>query len=262
MIEAQDLGFAVGGHTILKGIDLALTPGRFHVIIGQSGAGKSTLMRLLSGELAPAEGRVRLNGRDPRALPPAELARQRAVLSQATRMAFPFTVYEVVRLGLEGGFSGISPRDRETAIRQTLARVGLGGYERRMYQTLSGGEQQRVQLARVLVQVHEPVMGGCSRILFLDEPTSSLDLRHQITILDQAAGFVARGGTVVAVLHDVNLAARYGEHVIALRHGRLLQQGEPAQCITPQAISAIFDIDLCVNRVPETAPGFVLPFPA
>ena len=140
---------------------------------------------------------------------PWESAALRAVLPQQTALSFPFTVREIVRLGMLDGRSGVLAGEAERLPDRALARVDLDGFAGRFYQELSGGEQQRVQLARVLCQVWAPVLEGAPRYLFLDEPVSSLDIKHQLIIMDIARDFARRGGGVVAILHDLNLTAMY-----------------------------------------------------
>ena len=261
VILASDVAFTVRGKPILSPMSASFSRGRFYALVGQSGAGKSTLLRLLSGEEAPSCGGVFLDGSPLGSLSPAHLSRRRAVLSQAHRLAFPFLVAEVVRLGLEaGGFTG-GEAAYAAMTDELLTLVGLRGFERRSYNSLSGGEQQRVHMARVLGQVG-PYGNAAGQVLLLDEPTSSLDLKHQIEILNLAADFAARGGLVLAVLHDINLASRFADEVIAIKAGRLVAHGAPEDVLCEAGICEIFDVALCVNRTPLCRRPFVLPFPA
>ena len=261
VLQAQDIAFAIRGRSILSPMSARFFCGRFYALVGQSGAGKSTLLRFLSGEQAPSCGAVLLDGIPLGAHAPAHLSRRRAVLSQAHRLAFPFLVEEVVRLGLEAGGlaggQGVFTRMTD----ELLTLVGLKGFARRSYNSLSGGEQQRVHMARVLAQVG-PQGDARGQILLLDEPTSSLDLKHQIEILNLAADFASRGGVVLAVLHDINLASRFADEVIAIKGGRLVAQGAPSEVLCEAGICEIFDVALCVNRTPACRRPFVLPFPS
>ena len=148
---------------------------------------------------------------------PPELAAVRAVLPQATALSFPFTVREIVKLGLVGGRSGVAAGGADRLPEQALARVDLDGFSGRFYQELSGGEQQRVQLARVLCQVWAPVLDGKPRYLLLDEPVSSLDIKHQLIIMNIARDFARSGGGVIAILHDLNLTAMFADRIFVMQ---------------------------------------------
>ena len=198
MIEARDVGVALSGKRIVSDVDFEIRPGEMAAIVGPNGSGKTTFLKALSGDL-PYRGSISLNGRELSTLKPWAAAAMRAVLPQATALSFPFTVREVVKLGLLGGRSGALAGEQERLPERALARVDLDGFGGRFYQELSGGEQQRVQLARVLCQVWAPVLEGRPRYLFLDEPVSSLDIKHQLIIMNIAREFARRGGGVVAV---------------------------------------------------------------
>jgi iron complex transport system ATP-binding protein len=206
MIEASGLSVCFGKTPILRDVAFSAEAGAVTAIVGPNGSGKTTLMRALTGDLA-YKGRVEINGHDLSSLKSWQLAAMRAVLPQAATLSFPFTVREIVRLGLVSGRSGARNGEAETIAEQALARVDLAGFAGRFYQELSGGEQQRVQLTRVLCQVWRPVLDGVPRFLFLDEPVSSLDVRHQLVIMRIAREFAQAGGGVVAILHDLNLTA-------------------------------------------------------
>lgn len=255
MIEARKLSVAIGGNTIVSDVEFSARAGSVTVIIGPNGSGKTTLLKALSGDLRYS-GSILLNGREISAMRPAEQAARRAVLPQATMLSFPFTVHEIVVLGISGGIAG---RPDASLVDQALARVDLAGFAGRYYQELSGGEQQRVQFARVLCQVWLPVLEGRPRWLLLDEPVSSLDIRHQLALLDIARHYAASGGGVIAILHDLNLAAIYGDVVIAMRDGRIQANGTPSQVISSSLLEQVFDCRLAVGEAPPSGIPFVLP---
>ncbi|MFP4451701.1 MAG: heme ABC transporter ATP-binding protein [Rhodosalinus sp.] len=262
MLDARDLTVHLGKRCILQDLAFRAVPGEVTVILGPNGSGKTTLMRALTGEI-PAEGRITLDGTDPRSLRPWQLAQRRGVLAQFARLAFPFTVLEVVRLGAEAaGEAGTAASHRARA---ALARVDLSGYEARFYQELSGGEQARVQLARVLAQVWEPRDGDGPRWLFLDEPVASLDVAHQLQVMELAGDYARRGGGVVAVMHDLTLTALFADHVVLLDQGRVAASGPPRQVMDPERLAQVYGcrIDtihaeapdrLIVTPVPRAAP--------
>ncbi|MBN9222210.1 MAG: heme ABC transporter ATP-binding protein [Mesorhizobium sp.] len=258
MIEARDVAVAIAGKRIVSGVGFEARPGEIAAIVGPNGSGKTTFLKALSGELVYT-GIVSLNGRDLRAMKPAEVAVHRAVLPQATVLSFPFTVREVVKLGLVGGRSGVLPGEDSRLPERALARVDLDGFAGRFYQELSGGEQQRVQLARVLCQVWAPVLDGKPRYLFLDEPVSSLDIKHQLIIMNIARDFARRGGGVVAILHDLNLTAMYADRIFVMHRGRLAATGAPQDVLSDDLIEKVFDCRLRVGVLPAGNMPFVLP---
>lgn len=250
-MEAQGLRLRLGRRVILDGVDFAACPGELTAIVGPNGSGKTTLLRALTGEIAPEAGRITLAGQDIASLTPVQLAGQRAVLAQASALAFPFTVHEVVRLGLLSGLA------TAPSVEAALAAVDLPGFGGRFYQELSGGEQQRVQLARVLAQLWDPVVDGRARWLFLDEPVASLDIGHQIGVMRLARTYAERGGGVIAVMHDLNLTAMFADRVALLHGGRVLGAGAPGEVIRDDLLSPAYGCPLRVGQVP---PGpFVLP---
>ncbi len=257
MIEARDISVSIGRKTIISGVDFEVKQGELAAIVGPNGSGKTTFLKALSGDL-PYTGRVTMNGLDLASMKPWETAVQRAVLPQSTALSFPFTVREIVKLGLTGGRSGALAGDGDLPER-ALAKVDLDGFAGRFYQELSGGEQQRVQLARVLCQVWSPVLDGVPRFLFLDEPVSSLDIRHQLIIMDIARDFAVRGGGVVAILHDLNLTAMYADRIFVMHKGRLAAAGAPGDVLRDELISSVFECDLKVGVLPKTGTPFVLP---
>ncbi|ESY19552.1 MULTISPECIES: heme ABC transporter ATP-binding protein [unclassified Mesorhizobium] len=258
MIEARDVSVAMGGKRIVANVDFVARPGEIAAIVGPNGSGKTTFLKALSGDLAFA-GTVAVNGRDLTAMKPVEAATVRAVLPQAETLSFPFTVHEVVRLGLIGGRSGVLPGEDDRLPERALARVDLDGFAGRFYQELSGGEQQRVQLARVLCQVWAPVLDGKPRYLYLDEPVSSLDIKHQLIIMNIARDFARRGGGVIAVLHDLNLTAMYADRIFVMHRGRLAADGSPQEVLSDDLIEKVFDCRLRVGVLPAANMPFVLP---
>ncbi len=260
MITARNLTVSLSSKTIVHGVSLEARAGQLTAIVGPNGSGKTTMMKAVAGEL-PSKGEISINGHALASLEPWQLAVKRAVLPQAATIAFPFTVREIVRLGLTVGPNRHAERiDAITA--EALAAVDLAGFAGRFYQELSGGEQQRVQLARVLSQIWEPVLDGEPCFLMLDEPVSALDIRHQLTIMTLARRYCEGGGGVIAVMHDLNLTAMFADHMVMMKSGRIERAGRPAEVMTDDAMEAVFGCRMRINGVPATGVPFVLPHTA
>jgi heme transport system ATP-binding protein len=259
MLTMRDVSVSLGGKSIVSNVFLSVEASEFVAIIGPNGSGKSTIVKAISGELKPSAGDVSINGIPVHGASPSRLAAHRAVLSQASNLSFPFTVSEVVRLSLLGGASGIDRNNTNNLVSHALECVDLADFEGRFYQELSGGEKQRVQLARVLCQVWVPVYNGVPRFLILDEPTSSLDIRHQLAILDLSRSYARAGGGVVAVLHDLNVTAMYADRIIVVFQGRIEAVGAPSEVLTNKLVERVFGLSAKVNAVPKNGMTFLLP---
>jgi iron complex transport system ATP-binding protein len=243
-LEARGLTYEQGGRPLVDGIDLAIGKGRFTVVVGPNGAGKSTLLRLLCGELAPTRGEVAIGGQSLRRIGAWRLAHMRAVMPQAAELNFPFLVSEVVSLGVDGIGRGLTRADRAGFVRQALGRADVAPLAHRFYQTLSGGERQRVHFARVLAQLAAGRSVEAEQILFLDEPIASLDLRHQLSVIEEAKALAGAGVTVVAVLHDLLLAASASDDLVLMRAGRLVARGDAREVLTHARLAEVFGISL------------------
>ncbi|HBQ36124.1 MAG TPA: heme ABC transporter ATP-binding protein [Rhodobacteraceae bacterium] len=254
MLTAKNISVTLGKKPILNNVDFSANAGEITAIVGPNGSGKTTLLRAITADLE-FSGSVHLNGHDTRQMKAYELAAIRAVLPQSTSLAFPFNVLEVVRLGLTTG----GEAQRENLPMQALARVGLTGFEAKYYQELSGGEQQRVQLARVLAQVWEPVIQGAPRWLFLDEPVASLDIGHQLMVMGLAKTYADAGGGVIAVMHDLNLTAMFANRVALIDRGEMVAQGRPAEVMREKTLSDAYGCHLRINTTPPDGEVFLLP---
>lgn len=255
LFEAISISLRVGTKRLLDDVSLSFDRGRTVALIGPNGAGKSTLLRVLSGDLKPRSGHVRLHGRELASYPPDVLALHRAVLSQQVNTAFPFTVADIVRMGVDDQ-RGLKI---ESLIDATLAELDLYDLANRAITTLSGGERQRAHFARVLVQLaYGQEHDGCG-ILLLDEPTASLDLRHQIGMLEAIRRRAKGGALVVAVFHDLNLAALFADYIVVLDHGRVDCDGRPDETITDAVLERVFGVETTVGRAPAASTPFVLP---
>jgi iron complex transport system ATP-binding protein len=252
MLAARDVTVAVDAAVLLRGVSAHVAPGEVSVLLGENGAGKSTLLRVLAGDVAPRSGEVTLDGHPMRTLGIAQRARARAVLPQAASFAFGFTALETVLIGrYPHARSSTRSRDLEIA-RAALAALDAAHLEARLVTTLSGGEAARVQFARALAQLW-PGEGGDPRYLLLDEPTASLDPAHQHLALRTARTLARDHGVgVLAVLHDVNLAAQYADRVVLLKDGAAIAQGTPADAFTPASLAACFRVEATVLPHPRS----------
>jgi iron complex transport system ATP-binding protein len=258
VLAATSISVRIGAKTLLDDVSLSLGFGEIVALVGPNGAGKSTLLRVLSGDLAPHAGTVHLHGRMLASYGPRALAGRRAVLSQSLNVAFPFTVGEIVRMGAGDG----RRRRIDDLVEAALAEVDLGNFHERVITTLSGGEQQRAHFARVLVQLACGEAAHGPGLLLLDEPTANLDLRHQLDVMAAASARAARGVTVVAILHDLNLAALLARRIVVLDHGRIDSDGEPDRVITDAMLERVLGVANAVGRAPAQGTPFVLPHAA
>jgi iron complex transport system ATP-binding protein len=256
-LSAQHVTARAGGQVLLNDVSLALAPGEFVAVLGPNGAGKSTLLRVLAGDLTPHEGVVLLEGRNLMDWSLRERARRRAVLPQQSSPAFPFTALEVAALG-RTAWRGRRAEDLGIA-RAALHATGGAALEARAYPTLSGGEQQRVQLARVLAQMWEPPAPGAGRYVLLDEPTASLDLRHQQEALALLRRLTGQGVGVLAVLHDPNLAFAFADRIVVLSAGRMAAEGTPAHMADCALFQAVFGVAVSVIAHPGTGAPWIVP---
>ena len=253
MLEATDITFRVGDRALISGVSVRFEPGRLHLIIGPNGAGKSTLIKVLARLLRPHAGRVEYEGVDVRDAAEADLARRRAVLSQAVEVAFPLTSREVVMMGRYPHFGGRPGASDERIADELMEFFDVTEFDGRDYQTLSGGERQRVNFARVLAQLWRPISGdapgarethGPCRYLFLDEPLTFLDIRHQIEFMKKVRAFADAPDVVaVGVVHDLNLAARFADQIVLLNDGRVAAAGAPADVLTRDRIRDVFGVE-------------------
>lgn len=259
MLTADSIGVRRGGRWLLQEVSLGVAPGARVAILGPNGAGKSTLLKVLTGEMTPDVGRVALDGKNISSLARSVLARRRAVLPQASVLTFPFTVREVAALGVTVPAFAIERSAQARLVERALAAVGLQALSEATFDTLSGGEKQRAQLARVLCQLWACEAQGPMPLLFLDEPTASQDLAHQLSILQVAGDHARRGGTVVAILHDINLAAAWADRIVILNQGELYADGAPQAVVTARMLEDVFRVRLSPGALPNGPVPFVLP---
>lgn len=255
VVESAGLVIRAGRKTLIDSISLAVRPAERIALVGPNGAGKTTLLRALSGELRSAAGHVRLKGREIARYSPLALSLHRAVLSQHTNVAFPFTVAEIVAMGA----GDLRRHEIAALVDAALVEADLSELAGRPITMLSGGEQQRAHFARVLVQLAVGERANGPGLLLLDEPTASLDLRHQLDLLAATQRAAARGTAAVAILHDLNLAALFADRVVVLHGGRIAVDGTPREAINDEVVRSVFCVNGAVGRLPEEGVPFLLP---
>lgn len=237
---------------MLSEVTVSLDPGVVLGVLGANGAGKSSLLATLSGEIAPAAGQVTFDGQPLSSWSAKALARRRAVLPQAPSLAFDLDVRVVVEMGAYA-FPELPPREVESLVTRALRLADAEAFRDRRYGALSG-EQQRVQFARVLVQLLAGKASGEYRVLFLDEPTASLDPRHQMDLLATASSLARDEGlAVLVVLHDVNLAAAWCDRLLLLAGRRVVAHGTPTEVLTSTHLRQVYAVDARVMPHPAIA---------
>jgi len=260
MIELRNVQVLRSKRAILQDITLRIHPGEVSVIIGMNGAGKSSLVRLLSGEWKPDAGTLLWKGKPLSDLKASESATFRATVPQQSDLRFNFTVREVVEMGRFPHRKTCASLNQKR-IEQALEDVELLDRAESIATTLSGGEKKRMLLARALVQLSEARDVG-EGILLLDEPTAHLDLHHQEKLLERMRSYASEGLTVIAVLHDLNHAARIADQLILLHQGYLLEAGPVSRAMHPERLSTIFGVQLKKITLPGQAPQWItLPSP-
>lgn len=253
-LTATGVTLAYGDRTIVDGLDLDIPTGGITAIIGANGCGKSTLLRAFARLLAPREGHVLLDGHDVQKTPSKAVARTLGLLPQSPTAPEGIAVADLVGRGRHPHqklLARLSAHDYEV-VAESLAATDTTDLADRAVDELSGGQRQRVWIAMALAQETD--------ILLLDEPTTFLDVAHQIEVLDLLTDLNRdRGTTIVMVLHDMNMAARYADHIVAMREGRIVASGAPAEVITDRMISDVFSLDAHVITDPVSGTPIVLP---
>lgn len=251
VIQARDIVLNCGNRRLLDKVSIYVNAGEVVALMGPNGAGKSTLLKILSGDTVAAQGEVCLAGKPLNSWDIRQLALLRAVLAQQSRLSFSFSALQVVEFGRFAHKMGAVDAEDKIIASEALGLLEARDLAYRDYTTLSGGEQARVQCARVLAQIwrswnHQP------RALFLDEPTAALDLRHQTTVLAAVQSFAKKEKVaVIAVMHDINLAARFADRIVWMKAGQIIGQGNPDKVITPELLHTIYGVRGSIIRHPQ-----------
>lgn len=251
MLRTENISYNIDGKNILHGISAEFKPGTFNMILGPNGSGKSSFLKIFSGELSGYTGSVFYNGTPLTRVKKEELSKYRAVMSQQPELSFPLTVEEVVLMGRYPHFIFSPGKKDEDICNAVMERMNLLEFRERNYLTLSGGEKQRVQYARVLAQVWEKPVSGC-RYLFLDEPLTSLDINYQQEFLQIASEFLKEDTVLIAVMHDINLAIQYADQLFFLKDGKLIIKGLSREIVTGQLIKDVFKVEASIINNPLT----------
>ena len=254
VISLKDLNFSYGDQPILKHLDLTLEKGLFYSILGPNGSGKTTLLKNIQKILRPARKCIYLNGEDVRLISTKEMSRKLAIVPQEAHVEFDFTVLDMVLMGRSPylkRFETESSHDLSLA-KNAMEITDTWKFKDKSVKMLSGGELQRVIVSRAMVQDTD--------ILLLDEPVSHLDIHHQISILNTVAGFCrSKGITVLAVLHDINLASEFSDSLILMHQGEIMEVGSPDQVITELSVRTLYDLDCVVIKNPLSGKPHVIP---
>jgi iron complex transport system ATP-binding protein len=240
-IAAKDVSVELDGTVVLDAISLEVLQGEVLVLVGPNGAGKSTLLGVLSGERRPDRGTVTIDGRDLASIPHRELSRLRSMLTQENTVSFPFLVAEVIAMGRAPWARTIQGREDVAAVAAAMDAADVHHLATRRYTSLSGGEKARVSLARVLAQQ--------TQVVLLDEPTASLDLRHQEEVMRVARTIAGQGRAVVVVLHDLTLAGAYADRLALISAGRLEAIGTPADVLTEERVERVYGLPVALHVV-------------
>ncbi len=254
MLKVESVTYEVKKRTIVKDITFTVRPGEVLALMGANGAGKSTLLRLISGEYRPHNGAVYLYGKELQTYNPVELAKVKATLSQHNVVNMPFLCREIIMMGRYPYHKNNPTEADHVIVEETMKVCGIEQFADRSFLTLSGGEQQRVQLARVLAQLWDQSKG----LIILDEPVAGMDMLYQQQTMAIARALAQKGYMVVAVLHEINLAAQYADRIMMIKNGRRWKDGTPSEVLTPLDIYSVFSMETEVMINPRTLKPFVI----
>ncbi len=241
MLSTSGIHYHVGKKQILKNVSAEFHAGEFNMILGPNGSGKSTFLKIFSGELKASSGNVHYEGKKINSIARDVQARSRAVMSQHPELSFPLTVEEVIMMGRYPHFNFAPAKKDRQVMEEVMEKMDLLNFRERNYLSLSGGEKQRVQFARVLSQIWEKPADGI-RYLMLDEPLSSLDISYQHEFLHLAEKLLGRDTVIIAIIHDINLAIQYAHRLFFLKEGELVAQGKPSQVLNEALIHQVFGV--------------------
>lgn len=255
MLRIESVSYQKNQRYLIKDVSFSAKSGEIITILGANGAGKSTLMSMLSGERKPSSGRVMIDGKEISGYSRKELATKRAMLLQQNPISIGFSAYEVTMMGRYGKYRNQPGPADKRAVAESMEICGLNNFAERSMLTLSGGEQQRVHLARTLAQVWD----SHQALIILDEPINNMDMQYQHQSLAIAKALAKKGFIVIMVLHDVNLAAQYTNRIIMMKDGRKWWDGAPAEVLTPQHMFTAFSVHALTHTDLRSLKTIVVP---
>jgi iron complex transport system ATP-binding protein len=255
MLHLKNISYRVPARNLLTQVDAVIRPGAVTALMGSNGAGKSTLLKIISGELKPSEGSVSWNGKPLEHWDVKELAKTRAVLRQQYNMQMPFSVFDIISMGRYPHFKNKLTDQCRSVIAKVAEYTGVEQFLKRNYLTLSGGEQQRVQLARVLAQVWDTPSD--QRLILLDEPVSALDIHYQHQLLALVKALTNANFTIVAVLHDLNLAMQYADDVLLLKQGQTVSFAHKESALSERNIFETFGVEASLHQAKNYPHAFI-----
>jgi iron complex transport system ATP-binding protein len=242
MLKLEQVSYCIGQKSLVHDVSFEASAGEFVVIMGMNGAGKSTLLKLISSALKPTNGNVLFHNKSIHEYAATVLALQRAVLSQQYHLAFAETAYQVAMMGRYPHFNHVPTAKDKTIVQDCLQALGVQQLQHRNYLSLSGGEAQKIQMARVLAQITDE-QNQQPKMLLLDEPVSHLDIKHQHQLLLTAKEQCSKQVLVIAVLHDVNLALKYASRILLMKEGNMVHELQHKQNLTPATLKEVFEVE-------------------
>lgn len=252
MLSAENITYKVGNNILVNNVTVGFKPGVLNLIIGPNGAGKSTFIKLLCNLLQPTNGKVLYNGIDISTISIKEQARVRSVLSQSTDIAFPLTAFEVVMMGRYPHYNVTATQKDKDACTEAMQLFDVEELAERNYLSLSGGEKQRVHFARVIAQIWH-AQENKYRYLFLDEPLTFLDVYYQYHFMSKVIELLKQKDLiVVGVVHDLNLAAKYGGYIALINHGHIIATGTPKEVFTTENIKNVYRLQPTIENVGDS----------
>lgn len=255
MIKVEEISHRIGNKQLLKNINFEVKNGEFLTIIGPNGAGKSTLMKCLCKDFKPSTGKITFFGKELNSFKSQDLAKIRSVLTQSNHVSINYKVNELISMGRYPHYENNMSEHDIAIVQQVMQDLGIEHFYDRQYYSLSGGEQQRVQLARVLAQIYDQE----NAVLFLDEPINGLDLLYQQAILSQARKLADRGHIIISILHDINFASRYADKVLILNKGEIVAFGKCTDTISEKNISETYQTPVKLIQLPDMDYPLIVP---
>lgn len=257
MLKLEEIYYNIRGKKILQNIHLQFEPGKIHMILGPNGSGKTSLLKIASGQIDTYQGRVLYEQKSIREIDLSELAKYRGYLSQQNNIPFPLKVSELVSMGRYPHFEFHPSKKDNEIVQEVSEKLAIQHLSQRDYTTLSGGEQQRVQFARVLAQIWES-NAATNRYLFLDEPLNNLDIQFQKYLLETIKSLIVPNLVVIMIVHDINWALAYANEVYFMKEGHLVANGNPLHIINEELMQKVFDIKCKIVQVPGQSNSVVV----